>query len=50
MAAQSQALFSFGLFAVAGELCTLVASSLALPAAVALLDRRQRGAQHTERS
>ncbi|MGC4094143.1 MAG: MMPL family transporter [Polyangiaceae bacterium] len=40
--AQNRALFSFGVFAIAGELCCLVAAVLVLPAAFSLWSERQR--------
>jgi predicted RND superfamily exporter protein len=42
LAAKNPALFSFGLFAATGEVATLLTASLALPAAITLLDRRTR--------
>ena len=40
--ARNQALFSFGLLAVLGEICCLSVAVIALPAALAVADQRQR--------
>ena len=41
LAAKNQALFSFGVFAVAGEVTMLATAAVALPAALALRERRR---------
>jgi predicted RND superfamily exporter protein len=51
LAAQNQALFSFGVFASVGEIATLSAAALALPAWLVLQEHRpQKGAQYVRTS
>jgi predicted RND superfamily exporter protein len=46
--AQNRALFSFGVFAIAGELACLATAVLVLPAAVSLWNARKRPGQPNE--
>ena len=47
---ENQALFSFGVFAISGEIASLVAAVLALPAVLAGSQARQKRADHATRT